>query len=229
MENRHTHVFGWVKELYKWLLVCKLCSSYWYTNNTNIHTKFPEIFTSVTNKSHFMSPHTYECKINAIYFTRESEHIHILYNRSLCSHCIHQSKATIPFQKQKRNIKKYARNFTTIVFFHCVRTSSIEHIRTTKEWAWFSNHILWWSESSMNQQLLWNRLAKLEYCVQSQYSCFSDHQLSINLEITQDQVMCVHVTTARINGGHEIISAVESSARIERVLIVKSITKFDTL
>ena len=41
--------------------------------------------------------------------------------------------------------------------------------------------------------------------------------------------MCVHVTTARINGGHEIISAVESSARIETVLIVKSITKFDTL
>ena len=81
----------------------------------------------------------------------------------------------------------------------------------------------------MNQQLLWNRLAKLEYCVQSRYSCFSDHQLSINLEITQDQVMCVHVTTARINGGHEIISAVESSARIETVLIVKSITKFDTL
>ena len=31
---------------------------------------------------------------NVIYFTQESEHTHILYNRAFCFHCIHHSKTT---------------------------------------------------------------------------------------------------------------------------------------
>ena len=38
MVNRHTYVFGWMKQLYRWLLAYIIYSSYWYTNDSNICT-----------------------------------------------------------------------------------------------------------------------------------------------------------------------------------------------